>query len=148
MVHLKHRRILSNVCILTPKTVSSFVPNILLLLNLRMEHRNWNHHWRHWLNWPDEGVQIIMTYPNNDAGGEKMSKDCKKYHSLKILYPTTYITWRFVYHGILALAKNLNGVLLVLEIPLPALRRRLFSDVPTVNIGSRQQGRLRGKKCN
>ncbi|MBU1012561.1 MAG: UDP-N-acetylglucosamine 2-epimerase (hydrolyzing) [Bacteroidetes bacterium] len=93
----------------------------------------------------DEGVQIIMTYPNNDAGGEKISKGLKKLSELKNPNIQLYTSLgRFVYHGILALAKTQDWRVACVGNSSSGIKETPVFGCPTVNIGSRQQGRLRG----
>lgn len=93
-----------------------------------------------------EGVQVILTYPNNDAGGRAIIDGLAALAARGL--PNIQIhrsLGRHLYHGVLALAKD------------PALRVACVGNsssgiketpaflCPTVNIGSRQDGRLRGE---
>lgn len=93
----------------------------------------------------NEGVQIILTYPNNDAGGEKMSQLLQKASlsgNPNIQLHTSL--GRFVYHGILALARQPNIKVVCAGNSSSGIKETPIFGCPTVNIGSRQQGRLRG----
>jgi len=93
----------------------------------------------------DEGVQVIMTYPNNDAGGEIMSKGLQKISELKNPNIQLHTSLgRFVYHGILALAKNPEWRVASVGNSSSGIKETPVFGCPTVNIGSRQKGRLRG----
>jgi UDP-hydrolysing UDP-N-acetyl-D-glucosamine 2-epimerase len=94
----------------------------------------------------DEGVQVILTYPNNDAGGETMSKALKKVYELKNPNIQLHTSLgRFVYHGILALAKQPGWKVACVGNSSSGIKETPIFGCPTVNIGSRQQGRLRGE---
>lgn len=94
----------------------------------------------------DEGVQIILTYPNNDAGGETMSRGLQKTaeHNHSNIQLHTSLG-RFVYHGILALAKQPGWRVVCVGNSSSGIKETPVFGCPTVNIGSRQQGRLRGE---
>ena len=91
-----------------------------------------------------EDIQIIITYPNNDAGGQQIierinnfSKTCNKniqvHRSLG----------RYLYHGILSLSEQDVSIACVGNSS-SGLKETPAFHCPTVNIGSRQDGRLRG----
>lgn len=90
----------------------------------------------------EKGHQIICTYPNNDAGGKEIIKllgkiEVKKYDFFRII-PSL---GRQRYHGIMAL--NLNGYKVVcVGNTSSGLKETAAFKCPTVNIGSRQSGRL------
>ncbi len=93
----------------------------------------------------DEGVQVILTYPNNDAGGETMSKDLRTTSELNNPNIQLHASLgRFVYHGILALAKQPGWRVACVGNSSSGIKETPVFGCPTVNIGSRQQGRLRG----
>lgn len=94
----------------------------------------------------NEGVQIILTYPNNDAGGETMSRGLQKiaeFNNPNIQLHTSL--GRFVYNGILALAKQPGWRVACVGNSSSGIKETPIFGCPTVNIGSRQQGRLRGE---
>jgi UDP-hydrolysing UDP-N-acetyl-D-glucosamine 2-epimerase len=88
------------------------------------------------------GYQVICTYPNNDAGGKEIIKllekiDIKEYDFFKII-PSL---GRKKYHGVMAL--NLDGYKVVCAGNTSSgLKETAAFKCPTVNIGSRQKGRL------
>jgi UDP-hydrolysing UDP-N-acetyl-D-glucosamine 2-epimerase len=91
-----------------------------------------------------EGVQVIMTYPNNDAGGETMSKGLLKLTGIN--NPNIQLhksLGRFTYHGILALARQKGWRVACVGNSSSGIKETPVFGCPTVNIGSRQQGRLR-----
>lgn len=92
-----------------------------------------------------EGVQVVITYPNNDAGGRRIMTELERAFS-DIPHPNVQIhksLGRYRFHGVLNLIGRAgrgafagNSSALIKETP-------VFG-CPAVNIGSRQQGRLRG----
>lgn len=91
-----------------------------------------------------KGVQVIVTYPNNDAGGRAIIKELDK---LKFLENITVVSHlgRYMYHGILNLCGNLGTGVCVGNTSSGIKETPAFG-CPFVNIGSRQKGRLRS--CN
>jgi UDP-hydrolysing UDP-N-acetyl-D-glucosamine 2-epimerase len=91
-----------------------------------------------------EGVQVVITYPNNDAGGRRIMSELERF------FPAAHANLqihkslgRYRFHGVLNLigrggrgAFAGNSSALIKETP--------AFGCPAVNIGSRQQGRLRG----
>ena len=89
----------------------------------------------------DEGYQVIITYPNNDAGGRRITEELGSLQG----HPGVQITkslGRARFHGVLnfigrrgrgCLAGNSSA----------GIKETPAFGCPTVNIGSRQQGRLR-----
>ena len=93
-----------------------------------------------------DGVQIILTYPNNDAGGRQIIEQLKAFAARKV--PNTQVhrsLGRHLYHGVLALAKNPEMRVACAGNSSSGLKETPAFHCPTVNIGSRQEGRLRGK---
>lgn len=93
-----------------------------------------------------EGVQVIMTYPNNDAGGRTIIKTLDSLRN----NPNRGIQvhkslGRHLYHGILSLAKNPDIRITCVGNSSSGMKETAIFGCPTVNIGSRQQGRLRGE---
>lgn len=88
-----------------------------------------------------EGVQIVITYPNNDAGGRTMIEEIKKLESKKIagihVCPSL---GRWLYHGVLNVCRNRGACV---GNSSSGIKETPAFGVPTVNIGSRQRGRLR-----
>lgn len=92
----------------------------------------------------NDGYQVIITYPNNDAGGvriiEAIGKDFGGEDCLAQVYQSL---GRHFFHGTLHYIGRVgkgafigNSSALIKETP--------YFGCPAVNIGSRQQGRLRG----
>jgi UDP-N-acetylglucosamine 2-epimerase (non-hydrolysing)/GDP/UDP-N,N'-diacetylbacillosamine 2-epimerase (hydrolysing) len=94
----------------------------------------------------EEGIQVIITYPNNDAGsigiidllhklGEENLQNIVIKKSLG----------RYYYHGILALALEQDFHVACVGNSSSGIKETPAFKCPTVNIGSRQEGRLRGQ---
>lgn len=93
-----------------------------------------------------EGIQVILTYPNNDAGGRQIIECLKTFDDRKLTNTQVHSSLgRYFYHGILALAKNLSMQVACVGNSSSGLKETPAFGCPTVNIGSRQEGRLRGK---
>ncbi|SRR6266571_620765 len=93
----------------------------------------------------DEGVQVILTYPNNDAGGETITRVLREFAGSS--YPNMQLhrsLGRYVYHGLLALARVTGWRVACVGNSSSGIKETPVFGCPTVNIGSRQQGRLRG----
>ena len=93
----------------------------------------------------NEGVQIILTYPNNDAGGQSITKVLNRTSDLKndnIQLHTSL--GRYLYHGILGLSKTSTWRVACVGNSSSGIKETPVFGCPTVNIGTRQQGRLRG----
>ena len=92
------------------------------------------------------GIQFILTYPNNDAGGHQIIQRLEEFR--KRLLPNTQIhssLGRYLYHGVLALAQNPVYRVACVGNSSSGLKETPAFNCPTVNIGSRQEGRLRGE---
>jgi len=93
-----------------------------------------------------EGTQIIMTYPNNDAGGRAIISGLDEFK--KEGCPGIQVhrsLGRYLYHGVLALAQNSELKVACVGNSSSGIKETPVFGCPTVNIGSRQQGRLRGE---
>ncbi|MFL0799731.1 MAG: UDP-N-acetylglucosamine 2-epimerase (hydrolyzing) [Agarilytica sp.] len=93
-----------------------------------------------------DGVQVILTYPNNDAGGRQIIEQLDKFAARKI--PNTQVhrsLGRYLYHGVLALANDHLMKVACVGNSSSGLKETPAFSCPTVNIGSRQSGRLRGE---
>jgi UDP-hydrolysing UDP-N-acetyl-D-glucosamine 2-epimerase len=92
-----------------------------------------------------EGIQCILTYPNNDAGGRQIIEQLQIFSARKIpniqVHPSL---GRHLYHGVLALAKSWENRVVCVGNSSSGLKETPAFHCPTVNIGSRQEGRLRG----
>jgi len=94
----------------------------------------------------DEGIQTVLTYPNNDAGGRAIIEKLDAFGVLN--YKNTQVKrslGRYLYHGVLALARDSDIRVTCLGNSSSGLKETPVFGCPTVNIGSRQEGRLRGE---
>lgn len=91
-----------------------------------------------------KNVRIIITFPNNDIGGDLIlkiiSKDLNKFRNIMIFSSIG----RYYYHGILALAKKNSYRIVCAGNSSSGIKETPIFKCPVVNIGSRQLGRLRG----
>ena len=91
-----------------------------------------------------DGVQIILTYPNNDVGGKKITSCLEDFYLRKINNVQLHRSLgRYYYHGILGLARNRNFRIACVGNSSSGIKETPAFGCPTVNIGSRQEGRLR-----
>jgi len=95
------------------------------------------------------GAQVIITYPNNDAGGRKIIDTINDFSSSELsgiqniqIYSSL---GRYNYHGILALASNPENKICCVGNSSSGIKETPAFGCPTVNIGSRQEGRLRAE---
>lgn len=92
------------------------------------------------------GVQVLLTYPNNDAGGRQIIEQLDAFAARRV--PLTRVhrsLGRHTYHGVLALAKDAGRRVACVGNSSSGLKETPAFGCPTVNIGSRQDGRLRGE---
>jgi UDP-N-acetylglucosamine 2-epimerase (non-hydrolysing)/GDP/UDP-N,N'-diacetylbacillosamine 2-epimerase (hydrolysing) len=92
-----------------------------------------------------EGIQVILTYPNNDAGGRAIidrleALDARRLPGIQLHRSLG----RHLYHGVLALARNPVRRVACVGNSSSGIKETPAFACPTVNIGSRQEGRLRG----
>ncbi len=93
-----------------------------------------------------EGVQVILTYPNNDAGGETIMQALEEYLGTAPQNIQLHKSLgRYAYHGLLALAKLNDWRVACVGNSSSGIKETPVFGCPTVNIGSRQQGRLCGE---
>jgi UDP-N-acetylglucosamine 2-epimerase (non-hydrolysing)/GDP/UDP-N,N'-diacetylbacillosamine 2-epimerase (hydrolysing) len=93
-----------------------------------------------------KGVQIILTYPNNDAGGRQIVERLELLRSNKVINMQVHRSLgRHLYQGVLALATNPSVRIACVGNSSSGLKETPAFRCPTVNIGSRQDGRLRGE---
>lgn len=93
-----------------------------------------------------EGVQVVMTYPNNDAGGRAIISGLDELNRDNDFGIQVHRSLgRYLYHGILALAKNPGLKVACVGNSSSGIKETPVFGCPTVNLGSRQQGRLRGE---
>lgn len=92
------------------------------------------------------GIQVIITYPNNDAGGKEIIKHIEVFRKLNLPNIQVHSSLGiFLYHGILALTKNTAIRVACVGNSSSGIKETPAFGCPTVNVGSRQSGRLRGK---
>ncbi len=90
-----------------------------------------------------EGVQVIVTYPNNDAGAKSIILEIEHLKSKNISNIQIYRSLgRYNYHGFLNLCGKITQGVCVGNSSSGIKETPAFG-CPTVNIGSRQKGRLR-----
>ena len=93
-----------------------------------------------------DDIQIFITFPNNDAGGKKIINAIKENASKLHKNIQIHISLgRYYYHGILALSKNIDNKICCAGNSSSGIKETPAFNCPTVNIGSRQQGRLRAE---
>jgi UDP-hydrolysing UDP-N-acetyl-D-glucosamine 2-epimerase len=93
-----------------------------------------------------EGIQFVLTYPNNDAGGRQIIQRLEEFGTRML--PNTQVhrsLGRHLYHGVLALAQNSELRVVCAGNSSSGLKETPAFSCPTINIGSRQEGRLRGE---
>lgn len=93
-----------------------------------------------------EGGQVIATYPNNDAGGRAIIERLRVFDAQGI--PNVQVhrsLGRYFYHGVLALAADASRRVVCAGNSSSGIKETPAFGCPTVNIGSRQDGRLRGE---
>ncbi len=91
-------------------------------------------------------MQIVVTYPNNDAGGLAIIKKLEELDARSIDNIQVHRSLgRYFYHGLLALAKKIENRVVCVGNSSSGIKETAAFGCPTVNIGSRQKGRLRGK---
>jgi len=91
-----------------------------------------------------EGVQVVATYPNNDAGGRRIVAELDRLAAdappgLQVRRSLG----RHLYHGILALARLPQARVACVGNSSSGIKETPAFGCPTVNIGSRQLNRLR-----
>lgn len=92
-----------------------------------------------------KGCQVVITYPNNDAGGRMIIDSIKQLDSENLdNIQVRKSLGRHLYHGVLALANNRNNKVVCAGNSSSGVKETAVFGCPTVNIGSRQAGRLRG----
>lgn len=91
------------------------------------------------------GAQVILTYPNNDAGGRAIISELNDLDKRGIEGVQLHRSLgRYLYHGLLALAKDSANKIVCVGNSSSGIKETPVFGCPTVNIGTRQQGRLRG----
>jgi UDP-hydrolysing UDP-N-acetyl-D-glucosamine 2-epimerase len=91
------------------------------------------------------GVQVVITYPNNDAGGRAMIEQIEALAARGV--PGIIVRrslGRYLYHGVLALARQAGARVVCAGNSSSGIKETPAFGCPAINIGSRQDGRLRG----
>ncbi len=91
-----------------------------------------------------DGIQVIATYPNNDAGGRHIIAELETLAAESL--PNIQVhrsLGRWLYHGVLALAKDPSLGVVCVGNSSSGIKETPAFGCPTVNIGTRQKGRLR-----
>jgi UDP-N-acetylglucosamine 2-epimerase (non-hydrolysing)/GDP/UDP-N,N'-diacetylbacillosamine 2-epimerase (hydrolysing) len=94
----------------------------------------------------DEGVQVVITYPNNDAGGRRIVAKLQAFAARNI--PNVQLhrsLGRHLYHGVLGLARDPKRRVACAGNSSSGVKETPAFGCPAVNIGSRQLGRLRAE---
>ena len=93
-----------------------------------------------------DGVQVICTYPNNDAGGKAIISKLELLKEKKLKHIQVHRSLgRHLYHGVLALSVLDTTRVACVGNSSSGLKETPLFGCPTVNIGTRQDGRLRGE---
>ncbi len=92
-----------------------------------------------------EGVQLVITHPNADAGGRSIIAALESFDAEKLPNVTIRRSLgRHLYHGVLALARHPEQRIACVGNSSSGIKESPAFGCPTVNIGSRQDGRLHG----
>ena len=90
-----------------------------------------------------EGCQVLVTYPNNDAGGKTIIREINLLADETLPNLQVHASvGRYYYHGMLSLCGTSSGV--CAGNSSSGIKETPVFGCPAVNIGSRQLGRLRG----
>lgn len=90
-----------------------------------------------------EGCQVVITYPNNDAGGRRIIEEIEKLNKENLVNIQVHQSLgRFDYHGILNLCGRVGRGVCVGNSS-SGIKETPALGCPVVNIGPRQNGRLR-----
>ena len=91
-----------------------------------------------------EGVQLIATYPNNDAGGRRIIAVLNAWMKRKPANVRLHQSLgRWLYHGVLGLARLPEARIVCAGNSSSGIKETPAFGCPAVNIGSRQLARLR-----
>ena len=94
----------------------------------------------------NDDVQAIVTYPNNDAGGRRIIAELGAFAGKKLKNVQLRSSLgRKLYHGVLALARDPSVRVVCAGNSSSGIKETPAFGCPTVNIGSRQLGRLRAE---
>ena len=89
-----------------------------------------------------DGTQVIATYPNNDAGGRRIIAELETLGNVPNIQLHRSLG-RWLYHGVLGLARDPAIHVACVGNSSSGIKETPAFGCPAVNIGSRQQGRLR-----
>lgn len=92
----------------------------------------------------DFDVQCILTYPNNDAGGDNIYLKLEKFSKSKNNVNLYQSLGRRAYWGLLNLSKSVSSRVVCVGNSSSGIKETPAFGCPVVNIGTRQKGRLRG----
>ena len=87
--------------------------------------------------------QVIATYPNNDVGSEEIIQELKKFDKKNTDFKLYKSLGNHIFHSLLNLCKNKN--VLLLGNSSSGIKEAVIFKCPVLNIGSRQNGRLKPK---
>ena len=87
--------------------------------------------------------QVIATYPNNDVGSEEIIQELKKFNKKYTDFKLYKSLGNHIFHSLLNLCKNKN--VLLLGNSSSGIKEAVIFRCPVLNIGSRQNGRLKPK---
>jgi UDP-N-acetylglucosamine 2-epimerase (non-hydrolysing)/GDP/UDP-N,N'-diacetylbacillosamine 2-epimerase (hydrolysing) len=91
-----------------------------------------------------DGYQVVITFPNNDAGGQCIIEEIERFGTLNLLDVQIHKSLgRHFYHGMLNVAGRFSRGVCAGNSSSGIKETPAFG-CPTVNIGSRQRSRLRG----
>ena len=90
-----------------------------------------------------KGVQLVLTYPNNDAGGGRIIRELEAFRAAMPGVVLERSLGRYNYYGMLNLCGR-AGRGVCAGNSSSGIKETPAFGCPAVNIGSRQQGRLRG----
>lgn len=91
-----------------------------------------------------DGFQVLVTHPNNDAGGQAIIEELNRFRAQPLARLRVVPSLgRYRFHGLLNLMGNV-GVGVMAGNSSAGIKETPAFGCPAVNIGSRQQGRLRG----
>ncbi len=93
-----------------------------------------------------QGAQVVVTYPNNDAGGRAIYGELEKFiETVSDNVQLHQSLGRRDFHGLLALAVNPTHRVICAGNSSSGIKETPAFGCPTVNIGTRQKGRLRAE---
>ncbi len=94
-----------------------------------------------------ENIQVIITYPNNDAGGKNIIQEINEWKKTNSKFKNLIVRkslGRNLYYGILNLSKSKKIRIACVGNSSSGIKETAVFGCPTVNIGTRQKSRLRG----